>query len=437
MKQNISRLFVTLRYFVGITFAVLICTFQPSAQQGQQPIDFPIGAFLSEEPGQGVLASFDTSGLNTVSWRANDNTSSFLENYKVWANNGGWTDWIHYYATCYYSRWEGEHDTTIEHIGVKHKYGQRAVWQDTVTCWSSLGVTVPVCSLMYGPHYRQDQRYKSYYHTGDIWGVDYVPRFNMALNNPYSLDSTRNICVIKVVYRYAEIDPSIPPPNNYTVHDTIFLQDTLKIANFPQDGSFKIFNVVENGANFYRYPEKFQSAITGDRVTMSPTYPDLPDPPGTEYIYSDHNNDNGIQFWVDYLGNDSTTLFIDWAEVYDNRGWNYYIDDPDEVEDSIQAYTQRYSDWDNIIYWYGQDEPYSQDSFTPIRIIDSLVQHFGGVPVTQYFQPDWHIVVNGDTFMVDYYRKAKPPELIIDPYPFGPVYYPVRVEDLESLRQEF
>jgi hypothetical protein len=423
-----------LKWIWMIIIALLIFTSRANSQQGQQTTELPIGAFLSENPSQAVLNSYDSVGFNTAAWRMEGSTQSFLEKYKVWANNAGQMDWIHYYATSYYSRWEAEQDTTIEHIGVKHKYGSEASWQG-VRCWSTIGVTQPVCSLMYGPHYRQDQRYKSYQHTGNTWGVNYVPRFKMALDNPNSLESNRKICVLKVVYRFTEI---YPPGNDtsYIVRDTVFLQDTLTIGEFPSDSTFKIFDF---GGLTYMYPDKFRSAITGEKKSLGPAYLELPLPEETGFRYSDRDADNGIQFWVEYLGDDRTTLYIDWAEVYDNQGWNEFVNPftQDSVINKIQAYTESYSNWNNIIYWYGQDEPYSQDSFTPIRIVDSLVQLFGGAPVVQYFQPDWNIVVNGDTFVVDYYRKAAPEELIIDPYPFSPYYNPVRVEDLEALRNVF
>ena len=398
------RDFRFLRSLILLLF--LIITIKLSAQENPEPsAKFPIGAFLSHSPGENVLESFDSSGLNLAAWRADNNTRSFLENYRVFANNDSATDWIQYYATSYYSRWEAEEDYTIDHIGPKQKYGKDTIWQN-IHCWSSDGLTAPACSLMYGPHYRQDQRHKNWYHTGYTWGVNYIPRFNLALSNPDSLNPDRNICVIKVVYRYAEVYNTIP--QSWTLHDTTLLRDTLKISDFPSNGNFRLFDF--NGQT-YTYPEKFRSTITSDRMTMSAAFPDTVSPSDTLLKYEDRNPDNGIQFWVDYLGNDSTTLYIDYAEVYDQDGWDAYIANPQRVEDTLRSYVQRYSGWNNIIYWYGQDEPFSQDSFTPIRIVDSLVQRFGGVPVTQYFQPDWRILVNGDSFMVDYYRKDAKHEL--------------------------
>src|SRR5574338_1084877 len=167
------RDFRFLRSLILLLF--LIITIRLSAQENPEPsAKFPIGAFLSHSPGENVLESFDSSGLNLAAWRADNNTRSFLENYRVFANNASATDWIQYYATSYYSRWEAEEDYTIDHIGPKHKYGKDTIWQN-IHCWSSLGVTAPACSLMYGPHYRQDQRHKNWYHTGHTWGVNYIP----------------------------------------------------------------------------------------------------------------------------------------------------------------------------------------------------------------------------------------------------------------------
>ncbi|HSD62645.1 MAG TPA: right-handed parallel beta-helix repeat-containing protein, partial [Ignavibacteriaceae bacterium] len=425
--------------FNHLRFTFILLLFSPITaniigQENPEPSPkFPIGAFIGDGPNQDVLDMYDSTGFNYVAWKANGGTSSFLSNYKIWATNAGLnTDWVSYYATSYYSKWEAEQNEPYNlpmHVGVKHKYGQQTTWHDT-TCWSSLGVTAPACSLMFGPHYRQDQRYKGHYHhpSGDIWHVAYVPRFNLALNNPYSLNSNRNICVLKVVYRFATIYA-----DSVITKDTTFLQDTLKISAFPVNGSFRIFDFE---GQTYEYPEYFHSAITGDKMSLDPRFLNYISPNDTILGYAHNADDNGIEFCVDYLGNDSTTLFIDYAEVYDNLGWNFYIDDPEGVADSIRNYIQSFSTWTNINYWFGHDEPYSIDAFTPIHIVDALVDSFsnGRNRVTQYVQPTG--MCNGDTFMVDYYKYAKPSKIVIDPYPIGPTY-PIRWQDLEWIRDQF
>lgn len=404
----------------SLCFLVIIYGCAVLAQENQRSLyEFPIGAFLSGKPGPGVLASYDSSGLNTVVYYARRSTHTFLQKYNVIAHNTGPSDWIQYYATGYYSRWEGEQDTTIGHVGLKHKYGQRTSWQN-IPCWSSIGVAAPVCSLMYGPHYRQDHRYKR---LSQQWGVKYLSRFHMALSNPYSISPDNNICVIKVVYRYNAINkPGYFYP--FVLHDTTFLKDTLKVSDFPPDSSFKYFDFNKKS---YRYPEIFRSTITGSGgLTAADSI----------LRYSDIDNDNGIQFCVDYLGNDSTTLFVDFAEVYDSHGWNDFVRDTALVIRRITNYLRNYSGWDNIINWYGQDEPYSLDSFTPIHIVDSILRANEGAPLMQEFQTGGYLNINGDTIMNDYMRIAKPKVLTIDPYPFGPAHENDQLRFIQEVLQK-
>ncbi len=56
---------------------------------------------------------------------------------------------------------------------------------------------------MYGPHYRQDNRYKRWlWNCGNYKNVQYVPRFRMALAKDSAVSDTEDVCEIKVVYRY-------------------------------------------------------------------------------------------------------------------------------------------------------------------------------------------------------------------------------------------
>ncbi len=62
-----------------------------------------------------------------------------------------------------------------------------------------------------------------------------------------------------------------------------------------------------------------------------------------EYLYrTDSESYTGIQFWVDWLRTDTLcTIYTDYAEVYDYNGWRRYLANPQEVEDSIIAYTHK------------------------------------------------------------------------------------------------
>lgn len=426
MKRAIQFLFLLALFFFRLdVFAQEL----PGSQK------FPIGSFIGagHDTDPQLYSSFIATGMNTIAQYADENTKPFMTNLDVIAlNQNNAQDYIFYYATCYYSKWESENvQTDKDKVGVKHKYGQMATWitgQDTLLCWSSLGLTSPADSLVYGPHYRQEKYYKRWYN--DLTPV-YRTRFNMALDyTPETVNPNENVCVIKVKYRYAEVLKFYnPPKDTFILHDTVFVQDTLKISDFNEDGLFKYFELPT-----YAYPSKFGYGPVPEKVQI---YNDEVDT-----SYTDSNGDNGIQFCVDWLrDNNLCTLYIDCAEVYDQDGWDEYLEPTghQQVLNNIQTYLQPYSDsdWPNLKYWYSHDEPYTQDAYTPMHIVDSLVQSFGGSPLITYFYPYWGITVNGDSQLVKYYNMVQPEKLMIDYYPMSAKYDIVRWEDLESTRQQF
>jgi hypothetical protein len=239
-----------------------------------------------------------------------------------------------------------------------------------------------------------------------------------------SVNQNENVCVIKVVYRFGEVINGI----YVGTRDTVFLQDTLKVEDFPSNGNFDYFDF--EAPNYYEYPSESYPSEVEEKMGI---------PYENGIKYKDSNGDNGIQFWVDWLREDTLcTLYIDYAEVYDNDGWNNYIEFPGLVATQITNYVQRYSDWDNIIYWYGQDEPWTIDAFSPMRIVDSLVQAAGGAPLITEFYPYWSFnnTINGDTLIRQFVELAKPEKLMIDVYPFGPDVSRLPIA-LESLRSKF
>jgi hypothetical protein len=407
-----------------ILLAVIFCNVKNASQS-----EFPIGAICWGEEFRILPAMynyFDSTGMNTIIQYADGTTKGFLENYNVIAANhdyktGPDKDWIGYYSTGYYSKWESEENQldTLR-AGVKHKAGKSANWNNTL-CWSTEEVTEPACSLIYGPHYRQEKRYKSWTH-GCIECVQYTARFNMALDfNPDSVEQNENVCVIKVVFRYGK-----SVNGQVTTHDTVFRKDTLKISDFNSDGSFKHFTLNPP----YQYPSEF---VPSDYEGRAET------PPDVEVYYTDSQGNNGIQFWVEWLRDDALcTLYIDYAEVYDNNGWDDFVDNPDSVALKVQNYVQSHSNWDNILYWYGHDEPWTIDAFTPMHIIDSLVKDEGGAPLITEFYPYWayNNLINGDTLIRQFVEMAKLEKLMIDVYPIGPDINRLPTA-LESLRNKF
>ncbi|GAB4297368.1 MAG: hypothetical protein Kow0098_21430 [Ignavibacteriaceae bacterium] len=398
---------------------LLICviTLSLKAQELTPPPEFTIGAFVGDKYVPAIYDTFKNSDMNTMVQYADEFNHSLLSGINVIASNASGPeegDWIQYYASGYYSKWEAEENQTDKNrTGVKHRAGIQAEWLGK-QCWSSIGITSPEDSLMYGPHYRQERRYKRWEY-GSSSKPKYTPRFRMALAyNPQLVNPNEHVCVIKVVHRYSIKYSS--DPYDYIVTEAVYREDTLRVSDFNSDGSFVDIYFDELDGNWYEYPPEFTPEDSDGKIINTSDQENYP-------LYIDSDGDNGIQFWVDWIRDDTlATLYIDYAEVYDNDGWNYYIDDPDIVKDSIQAYAQSYSGWDNIIYWYGQDEPWTLDAFTPMHIVDSLVRDVGGAPLITSFYPYWTSTntINGDTLIRKFYEIAQPEKLMINVYPFTP-----------------
>jgi hypothetical protein len=416
-----------------IIIALLLYSITVSAQETPAGEDkFYIGAEFHNQTIENTIFydPFDTSGMNTISQRADImSTWSYIKDYKILAGNvQNKTDWIAHYTTCYYSKWEAEENQTDEaRVGVKHKWGQQAFWNDTVSCWSTIGITDPKNSIMFGPHYRQDKRYKRWlYDTcyNQPGCLSYTPRFRMALDNHGGANSDEDVCIIKVVfsYRYENTYPQ----------DTTFIQRTLKVRDFDSSGGFDDFYLDPNTfLGRYEYPPEFSLPM---KFLVAEG---LPSPVG----YIDSESFTGIQFCVDWLRDDTLcTLYIDYVEVYDNNGWNEYIDDPSYVDTLIISYAQNYNNenWQNIRYWLGVDEPYSIDCYTPIRVVDELVRSVNpNTPLVVPFNPTWswdNYEINGEDEVSMFYNIAKPKRITLSNNPCHEDYPTIRYEDFEFLR---
>ncbi|MBE0570720.1 MAG: right-handed parallel beta-helix repeat-containing protein [Ignavibacteriaceae bacterium] len=416
-----------------IIIALLLYSITVSAQETPAGEDkFYIGAEFHNQTIENTIFydPFDTSGMNTISQRADIvSTWSHLKDYNILASNvQNKTDWIAHYTTCYYSKWEAEENQTDEaRVGVKHKWGQQAFWNDTVSCWSTIGITDPKNSIMFGPHYRQDKRYKRWlYDTcyNQPGCLSYTPRFRMALDNHGGANSDEDVCIIKVVfsYRYENTYPQ----------DTTFIQRTLKVRDFDSSGGFDDFYLDPNTPlGRYEYPPEFSLPM---KFSVAEG---VPSPVG----YIDSESFTGIQFCVDWLRDDTLcTLYIDYVEVYDNNGWNEYVETPGLITTRIQDYAASFNNqtWQNIRYWLGVDEPYSIDCYTPIRVVDELVRSVNpNTPLVVPFNPTWswdNYEINGEDEVSMFYNIAKPKRITLSNNPCLEDYTTIRYEDFEFLR---
>ena len=408
---------------ISFLFFFLLAVNIINAQQEQEK--FILGSVIGHEVGTAILDKYDETGMNSALWRADSSTSDFLDSLSVLAYNVQSTDWINHYATGYYSKWEAEENQTSWNIaGVKHRGGTQANWRG-VSCWSTLGVTGAADSLMYGPHYSQSKRYwRAPWAYNDDVTPEYTARFHMALDfDPWEVNYNDTVCIIKVVYRYAEVDQN---NQNEIPYEEVFLEDTLTVFNFPSDGSFKYFYFDD----VYQYPPQFGPTLLSKSTTVDKLEEGDP-------RYVDWFGGYGIQFWVEWLGTPNVgTLYIDHAEVYDAGTWSEFVEDSLTAAIATQRisdYVQDYSDWTNIKYWYAHDEPNSLDAFIPIKTVDAFVRSAGGAPLITAF---WEVGVvrNGIHIYEKFYEVVQPQKLMFQSHPVWAAYNNIRPEDFELLR---
>jgi hypothetical protein len=379
-----KRLFSTSFHFL---FLVLLFTDLVIAQQ-QSPAnlqEFPIGAFLdiyrANRYTPALYDTFRSSGMNTVWCHIDETTKGLLTgiNNVIGDNEEGPHELIRHYSTGYYNKWEAEENTSYSPssvgIGVKHKYGSIDT-VNNVLCWSSKGLSSPKDSLMFGPHYHQEVLYhRNYFIFPDSnwqsqYDLKYIPRFSMALTKYPSVNQNENVCVIKVVHRYTKFTKQ--PDGTYNtgeIFEDILRKDTLKINRFRTDSSFSDIYFEEIVPRYYEYDNRFRPNYESMRTPQM-----RPSEQSAEFIYSDILLDNGIQFCVDWLRSDTLcTLYIDYAEVYDNNGWAQFLENQTNVVREIKDYAQR-MDFSNLQYFAPGGEPGSLDAIIPIRTVDSLIR---------------------------------------------------------------
>ena len=423
MKQKLR--FLNFLFCAGSKAILALLVFSVTAiAQEQTTTEFPIGSGIDYQnrTDQTYHELYDQSGLHRIEHLARQTTSQFLTGYDLGAiNMNGIEDYIYHYSTSYYSKWEAEEDIEVPYIGAKHKYGQWAQWKSTDTlCWSTVGMTEAGDSLVFGPHYHQEKWYRRWLYNdpsnmNGIYDVRYIPRYNMALEvtNP-TLQANEEICRITVVVRHAPVVNGVWDSLT-VVDDTLKGPLTLHASDFQPYGQFKSIYFSETlNQRWYKYPEAFQSTL--DDKLNYPTSPDT--------VWVDNNGNNGVEFRVEWLGNTKCDLYIDNIEVYDDFGWREFIEYPDQTAGFIKQYAQEYADsfatWNiNLTNWMGCDEPSSIDSYTPLRIVDSLLKDIGEPRLMVHFYPQWYITVNADSQLARYYRMAQPDILNIHFFPFN------------------
>lgn len=405
------------------------------AQEQTPPTEFPIGAhFGSGNRTAGALYErYTESGMNMIEQYATDSTRPYVSGYNLNAlNMDREQDYIYHYSTAYYSKWEAEQDTIAPYVGVKHKYGSFANYiinGNSIPCWSSIGMTLPGDSLLFGPHYHQEKWYRRWLYM-DRYDLKYIPRYRMALQrNDPSLNEEDDVCRIYVSVRHA---PLINGVWNDSVYDHILKEPiTLKVSDFPQDGSFKDFYFSnDQNLRWYQYPPEYRE---------SSNYDNLRNPAEPCTVWVDIYGENGVEFRVEWLRSDAKcTLYVDYVEVYDDFGWRQFLEDPEGRANDIKNYAINFQNagWNNIIHWIGSDEPFSLDAYTPIKTVAALLDSVNAPPLMIHFYPYWDIFINADSHLVRYYNTVQPEQLNIHFFPFLAGYSSARYDDWEAFRKQ-
>ncbi len=424
--MEIKEVSIIMSHLLRVTLFLLF--FMNSANLIAQELpgntEFPIGAFIASKNtdirhGSDAWNSVDSSGMNTFIQYADNITQGYLENYNaIGLNNDFPQDKIYWYALGYYSIWEAENPGDISRTGFVHNAGNSANWRG-VNCWTN-STTAPACSLLYGPHYKQDKDWKDFNDR-----VDYTARYWLALDfDSASVDPNTEICKLIITERYTKIINE-----SWDGHVYVDKIDSLilKASDFyGSSGNFKKFQIE------YRYPTKFEDKAL-EKTNNIPA----------DTVYSDIDPDNGIEFKLDFLGtngnNHIRNLYADNVEVFDNLIWTAYMDNPDSVSNQIINYALPFknsSNWDNMKYWYATDEPRSIDNFLPMHIVDSILNSVQCPHLITEIYPPWNTKLNGDTLLRKYVEIAQPHTLMIDSYPIWPPEEGTVQEGLENLRNK-
>jgi len=422
------------------------------AQEQTPPEEFYIGATFDRDTRywQYYYDKLREAGMNILSQYANETTNGLLDGLNFLAYNSEFNnEWIYFYSTAYYSKWEAEEDQTHRYkVGFKHR---EKVEGDTLLsnvligspdtllgrqCWTTKGLSAPACSLMYGPHYHQEKTYKRWPDDPndpdyDKYNLKYTPRFVMALDTLTYINTNDVICRLSIIARYRRQENGVFV-NDYD-QDTLLKSITLKASDFQPYGTFKEFKLIDT-SDYYIYPPEFRDPENGIAVR------DFSQLLGVHFF--DRWGDQGVQFRVDWLGDNSKcNLYIDYVEVYDNDGGQDFTNaiGLNRIYNRINTYLQGFpqSEWSNMKYWGGCDEPSSLDDYIPLKTVDSILDSIGAPRLITTFYPWWEGKVNEDNQLVRYYNTVNPAKLIIDFFPFVDFRDPVGFEDWETTRKMF
>lgn len=365
--------------------------------------EFPLGVYIDERNDDSIFEKAGNMGANYLHAYSHLNNYNRLKDFKLLATKeDSEEDYPFFYARGMYSKWESERDqeNTLA-TGIKHTSGE-AVTYNGAGCWTNGNSQPgPIYNLVYGPDYRQDKNYRLAYNMSEVF---YTVKFRIAYNPDIWIPIPNDpVCRISVNYRFRILEDGVHIGDD----EELFTDAVLTVSDFPTTG-FHEFTLS------YSYSQTY---IDGSTVSY---HKSGIAPPGI--AYDDGYPGKGIQFNVDWLG--SGNIYVDYVEVYDNYIWGEnFIGDSSDIALSVNKiinYSNDYSSWDFLRYWYTTDEPQTIDYYTPIRTVDSILRNYTdlGKGIITAFDPSWNGTLNGDNKIQKFVDLVNPQQLMIDYYPY-------------------
>ncbi|MFN3693588.1 MAG: hypothetical protein ACK4UV_01155, partial [Ignavibacterium sp.] len=172
-----------------VIYSIIISTAIHSQEQPQNP-DFTYGVFSHLNTSgnyQNAKAYLDSAGFNYIV----DGIVTGINQRLIAVKESSPQDYISYYSKGYYSKWEAEWDEfAFGRVGLKHPhknadpnigylYGQVETFRQA-DCWATQrDIGHRVDSVLWGPHYHQDKKYKYLFWDPDP-AITYIASYRMA-----------------------------------------------------------------------------------------------------------------------------------------------------------------------------------------------------------------------------------------------------------------
>jgi len=354
---------------------------------------FTYGVFFDkwDSTNQMMYKYLDSMGMNTIVQFVNpQNTSQkdLLENFNLVASKmDSEEDAVNHYSEGYYTKWEAE-ETTKNKLGtgIKANYGYKTYF-DNASCWTSgddLRNTNDV--ILGGPHYRQDKVYRPWYMKK--FDLEYRLKIRVGVSriNGITPKPKDPVCKIAVIFRYKQGEKILDYP---------IKEITLYVNSFSKE-SFQSFTIP------YKYPEQLidsRKNLSGQNKNKFLNYDDTY--PGT-----------GIQFVVTWYG--KKQLYIDHFQVYDNRIGIQFVENYQKVVNTIGAFVNKYNNWNNINYYFNISEPQTIDQYTPMKIVDKVLDEENKPTGIAEFYPQWNGWRNGDRTIRKFIEMAQPKKVMVE-----------------------